>query len=62
MGHILGPKSDLSTATLVTFLLAVSMEISDCECGPFPPFLAVFVILGQVGNPMCQWGKGPSQE
>ena len=62
MGHILGPKSHVSTTTLVRLLLAMTMEIWDRECGPFRPIFAVFAILGQVGNTISPWGKGPSQE
>ena len=62
MGHILGPKSHVSTATLVRLLLAMAMEIWDRECGAFPPIFGVSVILGQVGNTTSQWGKRPSQK
>ena len=62
MGHILGPKCHVSIATLVRLLLAMAMEIRDRDCGPFRPTFAVFVILGQVGNTISPWGKGPSRE
>ena len=61
MGHIFGPKSHVSIATLVRLLLAIAMEMWDRECGPFRPNFAVFAILGQVGNTISPWGKGPSQ-
>ena len=37
MGHILGPTAHVSMATLITVLLAMTMEIWDRECGPFRP-------------------------
>ena len=36
MGHIFRPMSDVSIATLVRLLLAMTMEIWDPECGPLP--------------------------
>ena len=62
MGHILGPKYHVSIASLVRLLLAMTMEIWNPECGPFRPTLAVFAILGQVGNTISPCGKGPSQK
>ena len=41
-------------------LLAMTMEIWDRECGPFRPISTFFAILGQVGNTISPWGKGPS--
>ena len=52
----------MSFAILVRLLLAMTMEIWDRECGPFRRNLAVFAILGQFGNIISPWGKGPSQE
>ena len=61
MGHILGPKSHVLIETLERLLLAMAtMEMWDRECGPFRPNFAVFAILGQVGNTISPWGKGPS--
>ena len=62
MGHILGPKSHVSLATLIRSLLAMTMEIWDRESGPFRPIFAVFAILGQVGNTISPWGKVRRQE
>ena len=62
MGHMLGPKANVSIAPLLSFLLALTMEIWDPECGPFQAIFAVFAISGQVGNTISPWGKGPSQE
>ena len=42
MGHILGPMCGVSLAPLVGFLLAMTMEIWDRECGAFRP---IFVFL-----------------
>ena len=50
MGHILGPKSSVATAILVRPLLATTMEIWDCECGPLRPIFAVYALLGHVDN------------
>ena len=61
MGHILGPKSNVSIASLVRLLLAMTMEIWDRECGLFQPKFAVFAISGLVENTTSPWGKGPSQ-
>ena len=58
MGHILGPQSHVSIATLVRSLLVITMEIWCCECGPFQPIFTVFAILGQIGNTISPWGKG----
>ena len=62
MGHILGPKCHVSIANLLRLLLAMTMEIMDRECGPFRPIFAVFAILGQFGNTISPWGKGPRKE
>ena len=62
MGQILGPRSHASIATMVRFLLAITIEIWDRECGPFKQTFTVFAILCQVGNTISPWGKGPSQE
>ena len=62
MGHILGPKSHVSLAPLVRFLLAMTMEIWDRECGAFRTIFAVFAILGRVRITISPWGQGPSQE
>ena len=51
MGHILGPKSHVSIATLVEFLLAITMKICDLECGLFQRMFAVFPILGKTYLP-----------
>ena len=61
MGHISRPNSHVSIAISVTLLLAMTMEIWDCECGPFRPIFAVFAILGHVRNTIFLWGKEPSQ-
>ena len=42
MEHILGPKCRVSIATMVRFLLAITMEIWDRQCGPF---WAIFVFF-----------------
>ena len=60
MAHILGPKSHRSIAILVRLLLAMTKEIREREYGPCRPIFAVFAILGQVGNTISPWGKGPS--
>ena len=62
MGHMLGSKSYVSIPALVRLLLAMAMEIWDDECGPSRPNSASFAILGQVGNAIPPWNKGPSQE
>ena len=62
MWHILGPKHDVSIATLVRVLLAMAMEIWDRECGLFRPIFVVFSILRQVGNTISPLGKGSSQK
>ena len=60
--HILGPKSDVSIASLVERILAVAMEIWNHECGPFWPNCAVFLIVCHIGTTIFPWGKGPRQE
>ena len=62
MGHMLGPKSHVSIATLVSLLLGMTREIWDCGCGPFRGIFAGFAILGHVKNTISPWGKGPSQK
>ena len=62
MGHILGPTSHVSIATLVILLLAMKMEIWDRDCGPFRPNFAVFATLGEAGNIISPCGKGPGQK
>ena len=62
MGHILGPKSDVSIARLVELLLPMAMEIWDGEEGPFGPLSAVFAILGHVRNTILPLGKIPIQK
>ena len=62
MRHILGPNSCLSNAILVRLLLAMAVEIWNRECGPFRPVFADFAILGQVGNTLSPWRKGPRQK
>ena len=57
IGHMLGPESHVSIASLVRLLLAMTMEIWDTDFGPFRPIFAVFAILGQVGNTISPWGK-----
>ena len=52
----------MSIGTLVCFLLAMFMEIWGCECGRFGPFFVVFPLLGQVGNTISLWDKGPSED
>ena len=60
--HILGPKSDMSKASLVERILAVAMEIWNHECGPFWPNFAVFAIVCHIGTTKSQWGTESSQE
>ena len=48
-GHILGPESHMSIASLVEMILAVAMEIWNHECGPFWPIFAVFAIVCHIG-------------
>ena len=55
MGHILGHEAHVSIATL-------GMEIWDREYGPLGTRFTVSAILGQVGNTISPWGKGPSQK
>ena len=43
--HILGPRSHVSTASLVERILSVAMEIWNHECGPFWQ-ISLFVPLG----------------
>ena len=43
--NILGPRSQMSIASLVESTLAVAMEIWNHECGPFWPNFAVFAIV-----------------
>ena len=62
MRHVLELKSHLSIAVLVRLLLAMTMEIWDCECGTFRPTFAVFAILGQVGNTISAWDKVSSKK
>ena len=62
MQHVLGPKSHVSLATLVRFLLAMTMETWDCVCVPFRPIFAVFAILAHFANTISPWVKGTSQE
>ena len=62
MPHMLGPKFHVSLATLVRLLLAMTMEIWDRECAPFRPISPVFAIVGNLGNIISPWGKGPSRE
>ena len=59
--HILGPKSNVSTAPLVERILAVAMEIWNHECGPFWPYFAVFAIVCHIGITISPWGTGSSQ-
>ena len=59
--HKLGPKSHVSTASLVERILAVAMEIWNHECGPFWPNFAVFAIVCHIGTTISPWRKGPSQ-
>ena len=60
--HTLGPKSHLSTASLVERILAVAMEIWNHECGPFWPYFAVFAIVCHIGITISPWCTGSSQE
>ena len=48
--HILGPKSQMSIASLVERNLAVDMDICNHECGPFWPNFAVFAIVCHIGT------------
>ena len=59
--HILGPKSDMSIASLVERILAVTMQIWNHECGPFWPNVAVFAIVCHIGITISPWGTGSSQ-
>ena len=59
--HILGPKSHMSSASLVEMILAVAMEISFHECGPFWPNFAVFAIVCHIGITISPWGMPSSQ-
>ena len=60
--HILGPKSHVSTASLVERILDVDMEIWNHGCGPFWPNFAVFAIVCNVGITISPWGTESSQE
>ena len=60
--HILGPKSHVSIASLVGWILAVAMEIWNHECGPFWPNFAVFAIVCHIETTISPWGKAPSQK
>ena len=62
MGHILGPNSHVSIATLARRLLPMGIETWDRECGPFQRNFALFGISGQVGNTIGPCSKGPSQK
>ena len=59
--HILGPKSDVSKASLVGRILAVAMEIWNHECGQFWPNLAVFAIVCHFGSTISPSGTGSSE-
>ena len=48
--HLLGPKSQVSIASLVERILAVAMDICNHECGPFWPNFAVFAIVCNIGT------------
>ena len=61
-GHILGPRSDMSRASLVERILAVAMEIWNHECGPFWPNFAVFAIVCHIGITTFPLGTGSSHE
>ena len=54
--HILGPKSQMSIASLVGKIFAVAMEIWNHKCGPFWPNFAVFAIVCQIGTAISPWG------
>ena len=58
--HILGPKSDVSLASLVERILALAMEIWNHECGQFWPNFAVFVIVCHIGTAISPLGTGSS--
>ena len=62
MGHISEPKCHVSITPLVAFSLAMTIEISDRQSGPFRLIFATFAILGQVGNTISPWGKGANQK
>ena len=58
--HILGPKSHVSTASLLVRILAVAMEIWNHRCGPFWPNVAVFAIVCHIRTTISPWGTGSS--
>ena len=55
--HMLGPKSNVSLASLVGRILAAAMEIWNHECGPFWPNFAVFAIAYHIETTISPWGK-----
>ena len=59
--HILGPKLDMSIASLVEMILTVAMEIWNHGCGPFWPNFAVLAIVCHIGIAISPWGTGSSQ-
>ena len=59
--HILGPKSQVSIASLVERMLAVAMEIWNHECGPFWPYFAVFANVCHIGITISPLGTISSQ-
>ena len=60
--HELGPKFDVSIASLVERILAWAMEIWNHECGPFWPNFPVFAIVYHIGTTISPWSTGSSQE
>ena len=60
--HILGPRSNMSIASLVERILAVAMEIWNHECEPFWPNFAVFAIVCHIGTTISPLGKESTQK
>ena len=58
--HNLGPKSNVSLASLVRRILAVATEIWNHECGPFWPNFAFFAIVCHIGTTISPWGTRSS--
>ena len=58
--HVLGPKYNVSKASLVGRIHAVVMEIRNHECWPFWPNFAVFAIVCRIGTTISPWGTGSS--
>ena len=60
--HTSGPKSHVSLASLVEWILAVAMEIRNHECGPFWPNFPVFAIVYHIGTTISPCRTGSSQK